>query len=965
MSVFEQISKDLIEAIKAPKQSGTSPYDTTAEVTRIEGSTAWVHIPGGVDETPVKMSINCRAGDTVRLRVSGGQAWTVGNDTAPPTDDRTANAAQTTADAAQDTANTALASAQRAAEAADAAEASAAEAATAAEQAIEDAAEANTAAAQAVEDAATASAAAATADQKATAAGTAAAAAQTSADNAAAAASTAQTSADTANVAATSALTGLATVEDVVGTLNWITEHGTYATTSDTEVHAGKLYFTRSGSGTEADPYVYTVVDNPTGDPAALGYYELAGVDEAVANYVSTHLALTDEGLYVLSDGSGWRVLVSNDNVSIVSDTGTTVASYGSDIIMGDPNGQNYMKISSTGFGVTMDGGVTETLAAKLFEGTQTQTTQTVGHDVSLYPHYQFYTSIIEADSRIIEGTQLTLDAYFTSSQEEGHPVYHETMTFVVGTASAEEAFVYSDYNVTFYYDGYYRIAAASKYPWFVTIKSSTSATYYIQTERSAYFTLGDRTASSQIGKYSVAEGLNVTGSGDYSHVEGYGSTASGNHSHAEGYGTTASGVNSHAEGSNTTASQAYAHAEGGGTTASAFGAHAEGSSTVASGSFSHAGGQGTTAAGDHQTAIGKYNVIDPNQEFALIIGNGTANLPGNAFTIDWDGNTNPAGNVEMEANKTVDGVDVSELPCHIITSGSADLNNYRTEGTYYFSSGVTLSNAPNGAVNGWLQVLPTNGGAVKQFWYRFGSNGGTPPTYTDFYERTYSGAEWLAWERIVTEKLLTNRLGSYVPTTRTVNGHALSSDVMVTSSDVGLPLGSGIDGVGHYISSAGYPYIRYRGTDDKGYQLVVNASGIRYQTQASSSASWVNGWGLEVNDADGKTASTVSAANATDTTLCNSGSLTAGTYLLIGTASFASSTAGRRALFLSTSSTGGVINRWARTTVPPTSGGATQVQVVMLANFTSATTVYLRAYQNSGGALNITDAGIQFIKLH
>lgn len=344
---------------------------------------------------------------------------------------------------------------------------------------------------------------------------------------------------------------------------------------------------------------------------------------------------------------------------------------------------------------------------------------------------------------------------------------------------------------------------------------------------------------------------------------------------------------------------------------------------------------------------------------------------PNSIYPYQWDSHfgskvlTIDADGISMESGKTVDGVDVSEIPCHISTSGSADMNDYRTEGTYYFSSGVTLSNVPNGAVNGWLQVLPANGSRCKQFWYRFGSNGGTPPTYTDFYERLYTGAEWLAWERIVTEELLTNRLGSYVPTSRTVNGHALSSNVTVTSSDVGLPLGSNVDGVGHYITSSGYPYIRYRDTDDKGYQLVVNASGIRYQTQASSSASWVTVWGLEANDANGKTASTVSAANATDTTLCNSGSLAAGTYVLIGTASFASSATGRRALFLSTSSTGGVINRWARTTVPPTSGGVTQVQVVMLANFTSATTVYLRAYQNSGGALNITDAGIQFIKLH
>lgn len=85
--------KDFVEAMSQSRK-GTSGYDTTAEVVRVEGSTAWVHIPGGVDETPVAMSINAKPGDTVRVRVAGGQAWTVGNDTAPPTDDTAANEAQ-------------------------------------------------------------------------------------------------------------------------------------------------------------------------------------------------------------------------------------------------------------------------------------------------------------------------------------------------------------------------------------------------------------------------------------------------------------------------------------------------------------------------------------------------------------------------------------------------------------------------------------------------------------------------------------------------------------------------------------------------------------------------------------------------------------------------------------------------------------------------------------------------------
>ena len=93
---FKQIKNDIMEAMQATKPK-TAPYDTEAEVIRVEGSTAWVHIPGGVTETPVSLTIAAQSGDTVRVRVSGGGAWLVGNDTSPPTDDTTAEVAKTEA----------------------------------------------------------------------------------------------------------------------------------------------------------------------------------------------------------------------------------------------------------------------------------------------------------------------------------------------------------------------------------------------------------------------------------------------------------------------------------------------------------------------------------------------------------------------------------------------------------------------------------------------------------------------------------------------------------------------------------------------------------------------------------------------------------------------------------------------------------------------------------------------------
>lgn len=85
------------EIASAMKGSKTKAYDTVAKVLRVDEKTAYVHIDGGADETPAQMAINCKTGDTVKIRVSGGKAWITGNITAPPTDDSAANEANKTA----------------------------------------------------------------------------------------------------------------------------------------------------------------------------------------------------------------------------------------------------------------------------------------------------------------------------------------------------------------------------------------------------------------------------------------------------------------------------------------------------------------------------------------------------------------------------------------------------------------------------------------------------------------------------------------------------------------------------------------------------------------------------------------------------------------------------------------------------------------------------------------------------
>lgn len=157
--------------------------------------------------------------------------------------------------------------------------------------------------------------------------------AYTFAQNAEQNAGDALTFAQSANSSATGALNSLGEVEKVIDALNWISEHGEYALTEDTEVQDGKWYFTESGGE-------YALVESPTGDPSAQGWYELSSVDSAISNYVSSHLALTSEGLSLQTDGTNTRLLLSAEEGLIIKGLGgQTLASYGQDAVIGDKYG--------------------------------------------------------------------------------------------------------------------------------------------------------------------------------------------------------------------------------------------------------------------------------------------------------------------------------------------------------------------------------------------------------------------------------------------------------------------------------------------------------------------------------------------------------------------------------------------------------------------------------------------------
>lgn len=78
--------RDLVRMLKKNKPSGS---DYTGTVTRCESGMAYVQLTGSdIMDTPVVMSVDCKPGDKVRVRVNDGRAWITGNDTTPPSNDK-------------------------------------------------------------------------------------------------------------------------------------------------------------------------------------------------------------------------------------------------------------------------------------------------------------------------------------------------------------------------------------------------------------------------------------------------------------------------------------------------------------------------------------------------------------------------------------------------------------------------------------------------------------------------------------------------------------------------------------------------------------------------------------------------------------------------------------------------------------------------------------------------------------
>ena len=493
--------------------------------------------------------------------------------------------------------------------------------------------DAQNAASAAQSQASAAASAASSAQSQASAAASSASAASSAASAAQTSANRAQASADNAGEYAARALGNLASVQSVAETLAWITAHGTMTLTTDTALDPSHVYFVRDTNGDyTVGSYKYSVVSEPVLADIST-YYEL-GIDESLNNYVATHLAVDSEGLWIIPDSGGNKVLIATGGTGHTYETAGTYIVSGSTVLA---------SFTADGAQIGQDGDVHIIIDEDSFSMVDSNRTEFahMGSPIGA----QITDTFIYSDTSVFTLSQtpsgaitVKINGITTSS----FSVSGTTLTVTATLAEGDE--------VTAQYD----TAAEIK-----------------------YYTMGVR--SGDTGEYSVAEGNNVIASGSYSHAEGLDTAARGNCSHAEGCDTAASGENSHAEGSatrargddshaegyytyaigsyshaegvGTNAIGRYSHAEGSTTTASGRNSHAEGSTTTASGNESHAGGCVTIAQRKSQTAIGEYNEADTQGadgtergKYVFIIGNGTSDSArSNALAVKWDGNVEMA----------------------------------------------------------------------------------------------------------------------------------------------------------------------------------------------------------------------------------------------------------------------------------------------------------------------------------
>lgn len=302
---------------------------------------------------------------------------------------------------------------------------------------------------------------------------------------------------------------------------------------------------------------------------------------------------------------------------------------------------------------------------------------------------------------------------------------------------------------------------------------------------------------------------------------------ASGNGADSEGKNTKAFGAGAHSEGQDTDALSTCAHAEGLSTVASGSCSHSEGMNTVAAGHYSHAEGSGTWTRNAVEHAQGQYNASHKASGTFGNAGNTLASVGcgaddahrANAVEVMQDGKVFIKGVGKYDGTNST-GLGHADDLAHVLASSVATKSGVKL---YPVASGSPQFSEWSLGVTGlpdYMSVVsgPTFSSTLDPVWEIEINNGAyydylvlTGPEYTaDDTLLRFSGqvhgtrSDGVYDVTVVASRSCTNlsawRLGpndgpnvdkplqpagDYVPSSRTVNGQPLASDVALTAGDV------------------------------------------------------------------------------------------------------------------------------------------------------------------------------------
>lgn len=383
-------------------------------------------------------------------------------------------------------------------------------------------------------------------------------------------------SASTASEYASRALGNLSTVQSVAETLTWIAQHGTMTLTTDVALDPTHVYFVIDANG----DYVvggthYAVVSEP--DVADIGTYYVLSIDESLNNYVGTHLAVDGEGLWLIPETNGNKVLIATGSGSTYTTAGTYI-------------------IDSTG-------GVNAKFLADRAQ---------IGNDSEAH-------LLIKQDRQVFYHSNGTRQAVGIS---EGQ--------VVVGMHSAKRYEIWqelSQYGLSSCYNAY--VDTADELAYMGVYADEKSKLWSLNTTGTSTTTIATPLTGSTIYFYWAGAsgeawklgGVFIAGTSGTVEIPKATITYDGN---------TTFTANKPLSGTLSTQIRYITTTPGG--------VLDIGHGNTGTGKTVGRIGVNLLTDSDYQTAIGKYNISDSSNAYALIVGNGTSNARSNGFTVDWQG---------------------------------------------------------------------------------------------------------------------------------------------------------------------------------------------------------------------------------------------------------------------------------------------------------------------------------------